>query len=130
MFYILVLFFVSIFSIFGFVFALNKKSSEKSLVENFKSSPSVTFNHSKSIKPKWWSVFAWFVSFVTTTLTGAYLVKKTHQKPVSVSKLNRLNILRQKIQAKQQSWLSKPKPSRTSDWKQRLRVLLRQTKNK
>ncbi len=130
MLFVLTLFFTSIFSIVGFVFALNKKDLEKSLIKNFKSSPSITFNYSKSTKPKWWFVFVWFASFVTTALTGTYLLKKTYQKPLSTSKLNQLNFLKQKIQAKQQSWLSKPKPSRISNWRQRLQVLLHQTKGK
>jgi len=130
MLYIIALFFASIFSIAGFVFALNKKDSEKSLIENPKLSSSFTFNHSRSARFKHWSVFSWVASFLTTTLAGAYLFKRTYQKPVQLTKVGQLNLLRQKLQAKRQNWLSKPRPNKISDWKQRLQSLLRRTKNK
>jgi len=130
MFYILTLFFASIFSIVGFVFALNKKDSKKVLLENSKSASYFTPNQSRPTKSKWWSVFAWLTSFLTTTLTGVYFLRKAYKKPVSPTKLSQLSLLKQKLQAKRPSWLSKSKPNQTVNWKQRLQILLRKTRDK
>jgi len=130
MFYILTLFFASIFSIVGFVFALNKKDSKKVLLENSKSASYFTPNQSRPTKSKWWSVFAWLTSFLTTTLTSVYFLRKSYKKPVSPTKLSQLSLLKQKLQAKQPSWLSKSKPNPAVNWKQRLQVLLRKTRDK
>jgi len=130
MFYILTLFFASIFSIVGFVFALNKKDSKKVLLENSKSASYFTPNQSRPTKSKWWSVFAWLASFLTTTLTSVYFLRKAYKKPAASTKLSQLSLLKQKLQAKRPSWLSKSKPNQTVNWKQRLQVLLRKTRDK
>ena len=130
MFYILTLFFASIFSIVGFIFALNKKDSKKVLLENSKSASYFTPNQSRPTKSKWWSVFGWLASFLTTTLTGVYFLRKAYKKPAASTKLSQLSLLKQKLQAKRPSWLSKSKSNQTVNWKQRLQVLLRKTRDK